>query len=61
MVLFTHNVKEIKGAAHKNGDGYFDVTCKRGLRVFSTCIPIEMKIPSHMVSCTFAIDVHTIC
>ena len=30
MVLFTHNVKKIKGAAHKNG--YVDGTCKRGLR-----------------------------
>ena len=28
MVLFTHNVKKIKGAAHTNGD--VDDTCKRG-------------------------------
>ena len=29
MVQFTHNIKTIKGAAHKNGD--IDGTCKRGL------------------------------
>ena len=28
MVLFTRNVKNIKGAAHKNGD--IDGTCKWG-------------------------------
>ena len=31
MVLFTHNVKKIKGAAHKNVD--IDYTCKGGLNV----------------------------
>ena len=29
MVLFTHNVKKIKGAAHKNGD--VDGKCRRTL------------------------------
>ena len=29
MVLFTHNVKKIKGAAHKNRD--LDDICKRTL------------------------------
>ena len=29
MVQFTHNIKTIKGASHKNGD--IDGTCKRGL------------------------------
>ena len=30
MVLFTHNVKNIKDAAYKNGD--VDGTCKRALK-----------------------------
>ena len=29
MVLFAHNVKQIKGVAHKNSD--IDGMCKRGL------------------------------
>ena len=29
MVLFTHNVKKINGAAHENGD--VDDMCKRAL------------------------------
>ena len=33
MVLFTHNIKKIEGAAHKNGE--FDGTCKRGF-MFNT-------------------------
>ena len=30
MVLFTHIIKKIKGAAYKNGD--VDGTCKRSLK-----------------------------
>ena len=30
-MLFTHNVEEIKGAAHKNGD--IDGACKRAFMV----------------------------
>ena len=33
MVLFTHNVKKAKGAAHKNDD--VDGTCKQTLKVCS--------------------------
>ena len=36
-VLFTHNVKKIKGAAHKNGD--IDDMCKRALKVPSYLPP----------------------
>ena len=32
MELFTHSVKKIKGAAHKNGD--VDSTCEKGLRAY---------------------------
>ena len=33
MVLFTHNVKKIKGAVYKNGD--VDGTCKQALSHYS--------------------------
>ena len=33
MVLFTHNVRKIKGATHKSGD--VDVTCKGGLKILT--------------------------
>ena len=41
MVLFTHNVKKIKGAAHKNGD--VDGRCKRGLRIDCVFQPISFS------------------
>ena len=53
MVLFTHNVKKIKVAAHKNGD--VDGTCKQSYKQTSVNehlwhIHIDKKrirIPSH--------------
>ena len=63
MLLLTHNVKKIKGAAHKNGE--VDGTCKWTLPEGNNCKYIEFKKigPSglscfkdmdicHVISCT---------
>ena len=41
MVLFTHIVKKIEGAVHKNGD--IGSMCKRGLRP----IYMDQLLPQH--------------
>ena len=50
MVLFTHNVKKIKGAADKNGD--VDGTCKQTHKVYlhiPTLSPTPSLSPSSFI------------
>ena len=45
MMLFTHNIKKIKGAAPKNGD--IDSTCKQAFSSANKMVRIPILIDGH--------------